>query len=144
MADHYIFLLIGFGTLVLLTAWLPMALKKRLYRFHPLRSDRSSALRSSVRPSTSNLAANLPIAERFTELVIIISLMGAALKIDRKIGCRSWSKTWRRSRHDRPSACSSDARFRLDLLAAHRAGQNAQSWHRKCIVLINEASRAEV
>jgi sodium/hydrogen antiporter len=35
------------------------------------------------------------IVERFTELVILISLMGAALKIDRKIGWRSWLTTWR-------------------------------------------------
>ena len=45
--------------------------------------------------SPPNVAANLKIAERFTELVVIISLMGAALKIDRKIGWRSWLMTWR-------------------------------------------------
>lgn len=39
--------------------------------------------------------ANLAIVERFTELVILISLMGAALKIDRKIGLHSWIVTWR-------------------------------------------------
>lgn len=33
--------------------------------------------------------------ERLTELVVIISLMGAGLKLDRPIGWRSWSITWR-------------------------------------------------
>jgi len=33
--------------------------------------------------------------EKLTELVVIISLMGAGLKLDRKIGWKSWSTTWR-------------------------------------------------
>ncbi|MDP3370809.1 MAG: cation:proton antiporter [Brevundimonas sp.] len=33
--------------------------------------------------------------ERLTELVVIISLMGAGLKLDRPLGWRSWSTTWR-------------------------------------------------
>ena len=35
------------------------------------------------------------VAERLTELGVIIALMGAGLKLDRKIGWRSWSSTWR-------------------------------------------------
>ena len=35
------------------------------------------------------------IAERVTELVVIVSLMGAGLKLDRRIGWRSWASTWR-------------------------------------------------
>jgi hypothetical protein len=34
--------------------------------------------------------------------------------------------------------------LRLSLLAAHRKGHNKQSWHRERIVLINEASRAQL
>jgi len=45
--------------------------------------------------SVPHPAETLPIVERLTELVIIISLMGAALKIDRKIGWLSWKVTWR-------------------------------------------------
>jgi len=33
--------------------------------------------------------------ERLTELVVIISLMGAGLKLDRPLGWRRWSTTWR-------------------------------------------------
>ena len=33
--------------------------------------------------------------ERLTELVVIISLMGAGLKLDRPVGWRRWDSTWR-------------------------------------------------
>jgi NhaP-type Na+/H+ or K+/H+ antiporter len=33
--------------------------------------------------------------EKLTELVVIISLMGAGLKLDRRLGWRRWSTTWR-------------------------------------------------
>lgn len=35
------------------------------------------------------------LTERVTELGVILSLMGAGLKIDRKIGWKSWGTTWR-------------------------------------------------
>ncbi len=35
------------------------------------------------------------IAERLTELGVIVALMGAGLKLDRPIGLRRWSSTWR-------------------------------------------------
>ncbi len=35
------------------------------------------------------------LVERLSELVVIISLMGAGLRIDRRVGWRSWSLTWR-------------------------------------------------
>lgn len=35
------------------------------------------------------------LAEHLTELLVIISLMGAGLKIDRPIGWKSWQGTWR-------------------------------------------------
>jgi len=39
--------------------------------------------------------ANPDVAERLTELTVIVALMGAGLKLDRPIGWRSWSSTWR-------------------------------------------------
>ncbi|MBW0116447.1 cation:proton antiporter [Pseudonocardia abyssalis] len=39
--------------------------------------------------------AHPEIAEHLTEVVVIIALMGAGLKLDRPIGWRSWSSTWR-------------------------------------------------
>ena len=35
------------------------------------------------------------IAEHLTEIGVIVALMGAGLKLDRKIGWRSWMSTWR-------------------------------------------------
>ena len=35
------------------------------------------------------------ITERVCELVVIIALLGAGLKIDRRVGWRRWATTWR-------------------------------------------------
>lgn len=35
------------------------------------------------------------VVERLSEVVVIISLMGAGLRLDRRVGWRSWSLTWR-------------------------------------------------
>jgi NhaP-type Na+/H+ or K+/H+ antiporter len=35
------------------------------------------------------------VVERLSEIVVIISLMGAGLRLDRPLGWRSWSLTWR-------------------------------------------------
>src|SRR4029453_19326908 len=34
-------------------------------------------------------------AEHLTELGVIVALMGAGLKLDRRVGWRRWSSTWR-------------------------------------------------
>jgi len=39
--------------------------------------------------------ANPAVTERLTELVVIIALMGAGLKLDRPFSVRSWGLTWR-------------------------------------------------
>lgn len=39
--------------------------------------------------------AHPEVAEHLTEVVVIVALMGAGLKLDRPIGRRSWSSTWR-------------------------------------------------
>ncbi len=96
MPEAYILLLIGFGVLVLMTAWLPMVLREAplsLPIFCVAIGAAAFALPLNV--SVPHPAGNLPIVERLTEMVVIISLMGAALKIDRRIGWRSWMVTWR-------------------------------------------------
>jgi sodium/hydrogen antiporter len=96
LTDPYIVLLIGFGILVLLTAWLPMVLSEAplsLPIFCVAIGAGISASPFSI--EVPHPAANLLIVERLTELVLIISLTGAALKIDRKIGWRAWMITWR-------------------------------------------------
>lgn len=45
-------------------------------------------------PSADPLAEG-DMVERMTELVVIVSLMGAGLKLDRRIGLARWRSTWR-------------------------------------------------
>jgi sodium/hydrogen antiporter len=94
--DPYIVVLAACGLLMLLVAWLPMLLKELplslpivcvaigygLFRFgatgdepHPLRYPE--------------------VTERLTELVVIVSLMGCGLKLDRPLRWREWHVTWR-------------------------------------------------
>jgi len=94
--DAYIAFLLGLGVIVLLVAWLPLALKAvplslstvcvglgaGLFGFGLLEFDPD--------PRTYDT-----IVEKLCEAVVIISLMGAGLKIDRKIGLRAWATTWR-------------------------------------------------
>jgi NhaP-type Na+/H+ or K+/H+ antiporter len=40
-------------------------------------------------------ASDGEVAERLTEFVVIVSLMGAGLKLNRPVGWRSWAPTWR-------------------------------------------------
>lgn len=96
MSETYIFLLIGFGALVLMTAWLPMILSEAPLSLPIFCVAIGAAIFAlPLNLSVPHPADNLPIVERLTELVVIISLMGAALKIDRKIGWLSWKVTWR-------------------------------------------------
>ncbi|MDB5458194.1 MAG: sodium/hydrogen exchanger [Caulobacter sp.] len=94
--DPYILFLLGLGVVVLLISWLPLALRKL-----PLSLAiscvglgvlvfASGAL--SFRPNPLRFST---LTEHLTELVVIVSLMGAGLKIDRRIGWRAWSSSWR-------------------------------------------------
>src|SRR5690349_39085 len=95
--DPYVVILAGFGVLVLLTAWVPMALKEAALSL-PIVCVCIGGVLFAI-PSVPGVAPdprdNLQIVERLTEFVLIISLMGAGLKIDRVLGWRSWIITWR-------------------------------------------------
>lgn len=93
----YVLLLAGGGVLVLLTAWLPMLLRKAPLSLPILCVGAGAALFAlpPLRPFALH-PLQFPVAvERLSELVVIVSLMGAGLKIDRMIGLRSWMLTWR-------------------------------------------------
>jgi sodium/hydrogen antiporter len=96
MPQTYILILTGVGFLIGLVAWMPLLLKRLplslpiiclalgagmvilpIFNFRPMPFDYPD------------------IAERLTEIVVIISLMGAGLKLDRRIGWRRWTITWR-------------------------------------------------
>ena len=93
--DPYIVLLVGTGVLILLVAWLPMALRElplSLPMFCIAFGFAAFAFSNGDRP---NPAAYPHSAERLTELVVIVALTGAGLKLDRPLEWRSWGLTWR-------------------------------------------------
>lgn len=93
----YVLLLAGVGALVLMTAWLPMLLRKAPLSLPILCVGAGAALFAlpPLRPFAIHPLQFPVLVERLSELVVIVSLMGAGLKIDRMIGLRSWAPTWR-------------------------------------------------
>ncbi|WP_274426100.1 cation:proton antiporter [Chelativorans sp. YIM 93263] len=95
--DWYAVSLAIFGAVVLLTAWLPLLLKE-LPLSLPMAFIGTGMLLawSPLLPiDWANPLENRYITERMTEFVVIVSLMGAGLKLDRPIGWRNWGMTWR-------------------------------------------------
>ncbi|MHA6769012.1 cation:proton antiporter [Sphingobium ummariense] len=94
--DPYIIFLTGVGLLIALVAWLPLALK-RLPLSLPIVCIAIGAGLFALPPiGPAPLPWRYPdLTERFAELVVVIALMGAGLKIDRVIGWRRWAVTWR-------------------------------------------------
>lgn len=93
----YVLALVGLGALVLMTAWLPMLLRKAPLSLPILCVGAGAALflLPPLRPFVVHPMQSPILVERLSELVVIVSLMGAGLKIDRLIGWRSWMLTWR-------------------------------------------------
>ncbi|TIU23840.1 MAG: sodium:proton antiporter, partial [Mesorhizobium sp.] len=90
-------LLAVFGAIVLLTAWLPMFLRK-LPLSLPMVCIGIGVLLvwSPFSPLVGvNPLENRILTERLTELVIIVALMGAGLKLDRPVSWRGWESSWR-------------------------------------------------
>ncbi len=93
--QSYVLILGVFGAIVLLTAWLPMVLRD-LPLSLPIFCVLLGALIGYAVPGEEALSLRYPeITERLTELVVIVALMGAGLKLDRPPGFRSWIVTWR-------------------------------------------------
>jgi NhaP-type Na+/H+ or K+/H+ antiporter len=93
----YIGLLTVFGAIILLTAWLPMALREAPLSLPIISVGLGGLL--FYPPALWELTPHpvqYPIAtERLSELIVIISLMGAGLKLDRVLSFREWMPTWR-------------------------------------------------
>lgn len=95
--DGYVTTLTVLGIVILFTAWLPMVLH-RLPISLPIICIIFGALLawSPFSPlSNFNPLENRYLTERLTELVVIVALMGAGLKIDRPLSWRGWIVTWR-------------------------------------------------
>ena len=96
MFDPYLLFRLGLGVIVLLVAWLPMALSRL-----PLSLAILCVLigvvvfQGGLLPFRSDPVRFSTLTERLTEVVVIVSLMGAGLKIDRRIGWRRWGSSWR-------------------------------------------------
>ncbi|MFC7475834.1 cation:proton antiporter [Dankookia sp. GCM10030260] len=93
--DPYIVLLAGTGALILLVAWLPMVLKELPLSLPMFCVGFGFAAFGLSTGDTPHPLAYPAVTERLTELVVIVALAGAGLKIDRPLGLRSWSMTWR-------------------------------------------------
>ncbi|WP_224448598.1 cation:proton antiporter [Haloprofundus salilacus] len=74
---------------------LPRLLEHRPLSFPMIYVGLGVALFSFPGVPTVDPIGNAVVTERLTELVVIVSLMGAGLKLDRPFDWRSWSSTWR-------------------------------------------------
>ncbi|MBU1346089.1 MAG: cation:proton antiporter [Alphaproteobacteria bacterium] len=92
----YILFLLGLGAVVLLVSWAPKGLKQLPLSLAMLCVALGWGVFSlgilSFNPDPRTYDT---LAERLTELVVIIALMGAGLKLDRPLGLRAWGATWR-------------------------------------------------
>ena len=94
--EPYILWLTGAGVLITLVAWLPLALKRLPLSLPIICMAAGAAIFLIPAISFRPLPIILPdIAERLTEFVVIIALMGAGLKLDRLFSWRRWNVTWR-------------------------------------------------
>ena len=95
--DTYVVTLTILGFVVLLTAWLPMVLRDLPLSLPIICIFLGAILAWSplaLLPAFNPLE-NRELTEHMTEVVVIVALMGAGLKLDRKIGWRRWGTTWR-------------------------------------------------
>jgi sodium/hydrogen antiporter len=95
--DIYVITLTILGFVVLLTAWLPMLLRDLPLSLPIICIFLGAILAWSplaLLPAFNPLE-NRELTEHMTEIVVIVALMGAGLKLDRKIGWRRWGTTWR-------------------------------------------------
>ncbi|HEV7346660.1 MAG TPA: cation:proton antiporter [Devosia sp.] len=94
--DPYIVVLTGSGLLIALVAWLPLALRRLPLSLPIVCLAIGAVIFNLPRVGTNVSPADFPVVtERLTELVVIIALMGAGLKIDRVFKFREWTQTWR-------------------------------------------------
>ncbi|HEX4866375.1 MAG TPA: cation:proton antiporter [Acidimicrobiales bacterium] len=94
--DPYDLFLGALGIAILAAAALPRLLASRPLSLPIVHLALGAAAFALIRdlPTPDPLAGDA-IVERLSELVVIISLMGAGLRLDRRIGWRRWGLTWR-------------------------------------------------
>ncbi|WP_404478788.1 cation:proton antiporter [Novosphingobium sp. BL-52-GroH] len=94
--DPYILILTSAGLLIALVAWLPLALKRLPLSLPIVCIGIGVSIFSVPAVTLRPLPLTYPeVTERFTELIVIIALMGAGLKLDRPFSWAKWNITWR-------------------------------------------------
>lgn len=94
--DHYELALTAFGLAALLAAWLPAYTERRAMSLPVVLVALGFVLFAlPIGLGDVDPRAHIDLTERLTELVVIVSLMGAGLKIDRPFAWRTWRNTWR-------------------------------------------------
>ncbi len=95
--EPYLVVVAVFGAIILLTAWLPIVLES-LPLSLPIvciALGIGIALSPISYVTAANPLENRLLTERLTEFTVIVSLMGAGLKLDRPLSWRGWMTTWR-------------------------------------------------
>lgn len=95
-SDGYELLLLGLGSAFLAAAVLPRFLVRSILSL-PMVLLACGLVLGWLMPDAlqADPVRHGMLAERLTELAVIVSLMSAGLKIDRPIGWRRWATTWR-------------------------------------------------
>ncbi|ANY19439.1 K(+)/H(+) antiporter NhaP [Tsuneonella dongtanensis] len=97
VGQHYFELMFGLGALILFVAWAPLILKK-LPLSLPIICVGIGIAVFSLEPFSAwapHPDKTPKLVERATELIVIVSLMGGGLKIERALSWRRWNVTWR-------------------------------------------------
>jgi NhaP-type Na+/H+ or K+/H+ antiporter len=95
-AEPYIVVLLLLGAAILAIAWLPMIVRDLPLSLPIFCVAAGFLLFLVFETAEAPLPFRYPeLAEHLSELILIIALMGAGLKIDRPFGWRSWAITWR-------------------------------------------------
>ncbi len=94
--DPYVTWLLLIGVACFGAAWVPHLVRGRPISFPILYVALGAAVFSlPIGLPVPDPLSHRELIERFSELVVIVSLTGVALKLDRPIGLRSWGSTWR-------------------------------------------------
>lgn len=97
IVELYIPVLLGLGLLILLVAWLPLVLKEWPLSLPIVCVGIGAGLFSIPRfqPFAIHPIETPFMVEKAAELIVLVSLMGAGLKIARPLSWRGWRPCWR-------------------------------------------------
>ena len=93
--DTHLVLVLGFGALALLVAWVPLVLQRLPLSLPIVCLVLGFLAVGPLFDVTAQSYSRAIVLERLTETILIVALMGTGLSIDRRIGWRRWSSAWR-------------------------------------------------